>query len=178
MSYLSDFIRFGQASVGRSLGSISRLWRRSLGSIPRLCVGLANGSAVRKLSVFMKFYHYYRGVVAARLASGIGVVVLAALLGQAAVAAKPNIVFVLADDMGFGDVPRRSPASYITALCRTLVSTHPARCPREPCGSLQTSAQLLARCPFPETALRAYPSAASTGTGSTPGTWLSSRRPF
>ena len=51
----------------------------------------------------MKLYHYHR-VVAARLASGIGAVVLAASLGQAAVAAKPNIVFVLADDMGFGDV--------------------------------------------------------------------------
>ncbi|MBT3913193.1 MAG: N-acetylgalactosamine-6-sulfatase, partial [Verrucomicrobia bacterium] len=50
----------------------------------------------------MKFYHYYCGVVAARLASGIVAVVLAASLGQASVAAKPNIVFVLADDMGFG----------------------------------------------------------------------------
>ncbi len=97
VSYLSDFIRFGQASVGRSLGSIPRLWRRSLGSIPRLCVGLANGSAVRKLSVFMKFYNYYRGVVAARLASGIGAVVLAALLGQGAVAAKAKNGCVLCD---------------------------------------------------------------------------------
>jgi len=51
----------------------------------------------------MKLYHYHR-VVAARLASGIGAVVLAASLGQGVVAAKPNIVFVLADDMGFGDV--------------------------------------------------------------------------
>ncbi len=98
-----DFIRFGQASSERSLGSIPQSWRRSLGSIPRLCAGLANASAVRKLSVFMKLYHYHR-VVTARLASGIGAVVLAASLGQAAVAAKPNIVFVLADDMGFGDV--------------------------------------------------------------------------
>ncbi|SVC55204.1 uncharacterized protein METZ01_LOCUS308058, partial [marine metagenome] len=64
---------------------------------------MANASAVRRLSGFVKFYQFYR-VVSVRLASGIIAVVLAASLSQASVAAKPNIVFVLADDMGFGDV--------------------------------------------------------------------------
>ena len=72
-------------------------------NIRRPCVGLANASAVRKLSGFVNFYQYYR-VVSVRLASGIIAVALAASLGQVSVAAKPNIVFVLADDMGFGDV--------------------------------------------------------------------------
>ena len=51
----------------------------------------------------MNLYQCYR-LVSSRLTSGTSAVVLAASLGQASVAAKPNIVFVLADDMGFGDV--------------------------------------------------------------------------
>ena len=51
----------------------------------------------------MNLYQCYR-FVSSRLTSGTIAVVLAASLGQASVAAKPNIVFVLADDMGFGDV--------------------------------------------------------------------------
>ena len=39
-----------------------------------------------------------------RLANSVVAAVFAVALGQAMVAAKPNIVFVLADDMGFGDV--------------------------------------------------------------------------
>ena len=46
MSYLSDFISFGQASDERSLGNIPQFRRRWLGNTPRLRSGLANASTV------------------------------------------------------------------------------------------------------------------------------------
>ncbi|MEC8988165.1 MAG: arylsulfatase, partial [Verrucomicrobiota bacterium] len=51
----------------------------------------------------MKQNNLYR-VASVRLVGGVIAVALAVTLGQALAAAKPNIVFVLADDMGYGDV--------------------------------------------------------------------------
>ena len=51
----------------------------------------------------MKQNDLYR-VALVRLVGGVIAVALAVTLGQALAAAKPNIVFVLADDMGYGDV--------------------------------------------------------------------------
>ena len=48
-----------------------------------------------------------------RLANGVVAAVLAATLGQTLAATKPNIVFVLADDMGYGDVQALNPRSKV-----------------------------------------------------------------
>ncbi|SVC38899.1 uncharacterized protein METZ01_LOCUS291753, partial [marine metagenome] len=85
------------------MGVITQLSWLSLGDIPQSRSGLANPSTVRRLSVFMKQNDLYR-VASVRLASGVIAMVLAVTLGQVLAVAKPNIVFVLADDMGYGDV--------------------------------------------------------------------------